>query len=57
MTMLIQPRHNQLYFAGTRKNCELAASQARDLRLSLVRISQVMPKYLAYPDQEFGDSP
>jgi hypothetical protein len=46
MTMLIQPRHNKLYFAGTRKNWELAASQARELRLAFVRISQFMPKYL-----------
>jgi hypothetical protein len=46
MTMLIQPRHIKLYFAGSRKNWELAASQARDLRLAFVRISQFMPKYL-----------
>ena len=46
MTMLIQPRHSKVYFAGSRKNWELAASQARDLRLAFVRISEYMPKYL-----------
>jgi hypothetical protein len=52
MTMLIQPRHNKLYFAGTRENWELAASQARDLRLAFVRISQFMPRYLGIDVEE-----
>jgi hypothetical protein len=46
MTMLIQPRHIKLYYAGTQKNWELAAAQARDLRLAFDRIAQTIPKYM-----------
>jgi hypothetical protein len=46
MTLLIQPRHNKLYWAGSKKNWELAASEARDLRRAFSRISQYMPRYL-----------
>jgi hypothetical protein len=46
MTMLVQPRHIKLYYAGTRKNWELAASQARDLRAALARVAQFIPKYI-----------
>lgn len=45
MTMIIQPRHNKLFFAGVRKNWELAASEERDLRHAFGRIVQYMPKY------------
>ena len=46
MTMLIQPRHIKLYYAGVQKNWELAAAQSRDLRSALVRIEQKIPKYM-----------
>lgn len=46
MTMLIQPRHIKLYYAGTQKNWELAAAQSRDLRSALARIAQKVPKYM-----------
>jgi hypothetical protein len=46
MTMLIQPRHTRLYYAGTNKNWELAASEVRDLRAAFSRIAQFIPKYL-----------
>lgn len=46
MTMLIQPRHIRLYFAGMHSNWELAASEARDLRAAFSRIAVYIPKYL-----------
>jgi len=46
MTMLVQPRHIKLYYAGTQKNWELAAAEARDLQSALVRIAQKIPKYM-----------
>ena len=45
MTMLVQPRHLKLYYAGTRKNWELAAFELRELRSALRRIGQAMPHY------------
>lgn len=46
MTMLVVPRHAKLYYAGTRRNWELAAFQARELRSSFRRISTAIPLYL-----------
>jgi hypothetical protein len=46
MTMLIQPRHIKLYYAGTRRNWELAAAESRDLRSALARIAQKIPRYM-----------
>lgn len=46
MTMLIQPRHIKLYYAGTRSNWESAASESRDLRQAFARIAQFIPNYL-----------
>jgi hypothetical protein len=46
MTMLIQPRHTKLYYAGTQKNWELAAAQSRDMHSALARIAQRIPKYM-----------
>src|SRR6202044_3350534 len=46
MTMLVQPRHIKLYYAGTRKNWELAAAESRDLRSAFRRIAQAIPRYL-----------
>jgi hypothetical protein len=45
MTMLVQPRHLKLYYAGTQKNWELAAAESRDLRAALARIGQSIPMY------------
>jgi hypothetical protein len=46
MTMLIQPRHIKLYYAGMQKNWELAAAQSRDLHSAQVRIAQKIPRYM-----------
>ncbi|HVZ27492.1 MAG TPA: hypothetical protein VG798_02455 [Rhizomicrobium sp.] len=45
MTMLIQPRHIKLWYAGAAKNWELAAAESRDLRQSMDRIRQALPSY------------
>ena len=46
MTMLIQPRHIRLYYAGKLCNWELAAFQVQGLRSAFDRIRHVIPKYL-----------
>ncbi len=46
MTMLVQIRHTKLYYAGSAKNWELAASEARELRNSFDRITKTIPLYL-----------
>lgn len=46
MTMLIQPRHLKLFYAGNEKNWELAAAELRNLRSALQRTAQVSPTYL-----------
>jgi hypothetical protein len=46
MTMLVQPRHIRLYYAGTARNWELAAAELRDLRSSFDRLAQTIPNYL-----------
>lgn len=45
MTMLVQPRHIKLYYAGSAKNWELAAAESRDLRSSFDRIVKAIPNY------------
>lgn len=45
MTMLVQPRHIKLYYAGAARNWELAAAQSRDLRASFGRIAQAIASY------------
>src|SRR5271163_137552 len=45
MTMLVQPRHLKLYYAGTQKNWELAEFELGELRSALQRITQMYPKY------------
>jgi hypothetical protein len=45
MTMLVQPRHIRLYYAGTDGNWELATQEMRDLRGSFERIVQAIPTY------------
>jgi hypothetical protein len=46
MTMLVQPRHIRLYYAGMAKNWEMAAAENRDLRASFDRLTQAIPEYL-----------
>ena len=45
MTMLVQPRHLKLYYAGQAKNWELAAFQLRELSAALARIGRTIPTY------------
>ena len=45
MTMLVQPRHIKLYYAGRDKNWELAAFELRELRASFRRAGQAIPMY------------
>jgi hypothetical protein len=45
MTMLVQPRHIRLYYAGQSKNWKLAAFQVNELRGALARIGRTIPNY------------
>jgi hypothetical protein len=45
MTMLVQPRHLKLYYAGQAKNWTLAAFQVNELRGALARIGRTIPNY------------
>lgn len=45
MSMLVQPRHIKLYYAGMRKNWELAAFESRGLSSAFDRIAQTIPNY------------
>src|SRR5271165_6591275 len=45
MTMLVQPRHLKLYYAGQAKNWTLAAFQLNELRGALARIGRTIPTY------------
>jgi hypothetical protein len=45
MTMLVQPRHIKLYYAGQAKNWMLAAFQINELRGALARIGRTIPNY------------
>jgi hypothetical protein len=45
MTMLVQPRHIKLYYAGREKNWTLAAFQSNELRAALARIGRTIPNY------------
>ncbi len=46
MTMLVQPRHLKLQYAGSRRNWELAAAESRNLAAAFGRISRTLPAYL-----------
>ncbi len=46
MTMLVQPRHLKLYYAGVEGNWELAAAESRNLRQAFGRIARTLPEYL-----------
>jgi hypothetical protein len=45
MTMLVQPRHIKLYYAGQTKNWTLAGFQLNELRQALARIGRTIPNY------------
>jgi hypothetical protein len=45
MTMLVQPRHIKLYYAGQAKNWTLAGFQVNELRGALARIGRTIPNY------------
>jgi hypothetical protein len=45
MTMLVQPRHIKLYYAGQAKNWRLAAFELNELRGALARIGRTIPTY------------
>jgi len=45
MTMLVQPRHIKLYYAGQARNWRLAAFQVNELRGALARIGRTIPNY------------
>jgi hypothetical protein len=45
MTMLVQPRHIKIYYAGQAKNWTLAAFELNELRGALVRIGRTIPVY------------
>ncbi len=45
MTMLVQPRHIKLYYAGQTKNWTLAGFQLNELRQALARIGRTIPDY------------
>lgn len=45
MTMLVQPRHIRLYYAGEAKNWRLAGFEVNELRGALARIGRTIPNY------------
>ena len=45
MTMLVQPRHLKLYYAGQAKNWMLAGFELNELRQALARIGRTIPTY------------
>lgn len=49
MTMLVQPRHLKLYYAGQEENWILARFQLNELRGAFVRIGDTIPDYGFFP--------
>jgi hypothetical protein len=49
MTMLIQPRHIKLFYAGEEENWLLARFQLNELRFSFGRIAATIPDYGIFP--------
>jgi hypothetical protein len=45
MTMLVQPRHIKLYYAGQAKNWRLAGFELNELRGALARVGRTIPTY------------
>jgi hypothetical protein len=55
MTMLVQPRHMKLYYAGQAKNWQLAAFQINELRGALARIGRTKATDLAQFNAAYGE--
>jgi hypothetical protein len=49
MTMLVQPRHLKLYYAGKQENWVLARFQLNELRGAFGRIGETIPDYGFFP--------
>ena len=49
MTMLVQPRHLKLYYAGQEENWILARFQLNELRAAFDRIGDTIPDYGFFP--------
>jgi hypothetical protein len=49
MTMLVQPRHLKLYYAGQEENWVLARFQLNELRGAFTRIGDTIPDYGFFP--------
>jgi hypothetical protein len=45
MTMLVQPRHIKVYYAGQAKNWTLAGFELNELRGALARVGRTVPTY------------
>jgi hypothetical protein len=45
MTMLVQPRHTKLWFAGQAQNWQLAGFELNEMGSALRRVGQTIPKY------------
>jgi hypothetical protein len=45
MTMLVQPRHIRVYYAGQTKNWTLAGFELNELRGALARVGRTVPTY------------
>jgi hypothetical protein len=45
MTMLVQPRHIRLFYAGSARNWELAEFELQELRSALRRTTDTIPRY------------
>jgi hypothetical protein len=45
MTMLVQPRHIKLYYAGQANNWRLATFELNELRGALARVGRTIPTY------------
>ena len=46
MTLLVQPRHIKLYYAGLDNNWELASFELQELRSAFRRAARTVPRYL-----------
>jgi hypothetical protein len=57
MTMLVQPRHIKLYYAGQAKNWELAGFELNELRGALARVGRTIPTYRTGASRQAYRSP
>lgn len=56
MTMLIQPRHIKLYYAGEEENWMLARFELNELRAAFGRIGDTIPEYGIFPFKDSVDA-